>query len=86
MTMAEVKGKIVICDRCGAQHFVRTTGDGEADGGFTRWNKFESLPAGWGNTPVGDVWYMLCPDCTKEWKTIADEYLRKANEFKGAQQ
>ena len=58
--MAQVKGRLSICDRCGKTIFSKVTGEGETDGGYTRWNKFEELPEGWKNYyEVG----LLCPDC-----------------------
>ena len=51
--MAKVNGQIVTCDRCGKHIFLKCTGEGERDGGFTRWNKFESLPDGY-NTILTD--------------------------------
>jgi hypothetical protein len=62
--MAEVKGKLISCDRCGATAFVRCIGEGERDGGFTRWNKFEDEPDGWDwHHGVGK----LCPRCNQEY-------------------
>lgn len=60
--MAEAKGLLKICDRCGETVFLKTIGDGEADGGYTRWNKFETPPEGWGySLKVGT----LCPKCNE---------------------
>lgn len=94
--MAEVKGKIVSCDRCGAHVFSRTTGEGEADGGFTRWNNFEKLPDGWdlvavpkslgwvgcGNAYNG--YLQVCPDCHKLWDELVIEgFLKGTKYYKG---
>lgn len=75
--MASVNGRLVSCDRCGEQVFLKCTGEGEADGGFTRWNNFESMPEGWGKVYVpscADDDYIecmtTCPKCTAFWKSL----------------
>lgn len=71
--MAEVKGMLVICDRpgCGRQTFRKAAGEGEADGGYTRWNKFEPLAEGWEHfREVGT----LCPDCAREYKALIEKF------------
>ena len=40
-------GKILTCDLCEKEVFLEYIGEGEADGGFTRWLKFESKPDSW---------------------------------------
>ncbi|MBR5877911.1 MAG: hypothetical protein IKY91_00055 [Akkermansia sp.] len=72
--MAEVKGKLCTCDRCGAQVFLRTTGDAVTDGGWTRWNQFEPYPKGWDqHTNVG----RLCPACNAKYKTILGDFMNQ---------
>ena len=58
--MSKVNGQIVTCDACGGTVFAKCTGEGEADGGYTRWNNFER-PEGWGH---GYGSKDLCPSCT----------------------
>lgn len=91
--MSEVTGKLVACDRCGQQIFLRCTGEGEADGGFTRWNKFESLPDGWQMVAVpnsagwvgsGNAYngYMLaCPTCYHIWEKVIHEGFLKGTRY-----
>lgn len=87
--MAEHKGLLKICDRCGATVFLKTTGDGEADGGFTRWNKFEPAPAGWDCVNVGEtetghrVYKTLCPVCTAEWSRINKQFMEDGQNGQG---
>jgi hypothetical protein len=72
--MAEVKGKLVTCDRpgCGRQVFLKTTGEGERDGGYTRWNEFEPYPEGWEtHREAGGV---LCPDCAREYNALLEKF------------
>lgn len=83
--MAEVKGKLVTCDRpaCGRQIFLKTTGEGERDGGYTRWNTFEPYPEGW------EIHYnvgTLCPDCNREYKALLDQFKRGQEQFKHAKE
>ena len=78
--MSRVNGQLVTCGRCGTQIFVKHIGDGETDGGFTRWNKFEPLPKGWGYHKCSD----LCPDCYNQWNKLETEFMNKEiNFFKG---
>lgn len=68
----EQKGKLTFCDRCGTSVFSKVVGEGEADGGFTRWNKFEPLPEGWDyHSGIGTV----CPDCNRKYLTLIDEFM-----------
>jgi hypothetical protein len=70
--MAETNGKLVTCDRCGKQVFLKCVGEGEADGGFTRWNKFENFPEGWEyHCEVG----RLCPDCNGKYKNLVNTFM-----------
>lgn len=82
--MAKINGQIVICDRCKAQVFRKVTGEGEADGGYTRWNTFEPLPDGWGlvaipssrGAPSANAhngYLHVCPECHKQWDTLVNE-------------
>jgi hypothetical protein len=65
-----VNGQLRICDRCGKQIFCKTTGDGETDGGFTRWNKFEEAEGWTSEYKIGD----LCPSCTNEYKELIESF------------
>ena len=70
--MAKVNGRIYSCDRCGDKIFVKTIGDKEMDGGFTRYNTFEDMPDGWGyDCRVG---MDLCPECKEELDSIIKLY------------
>lgn len=76
--MASIHGRITTCDRCGEIAVSKCTGDGEADGGYTRWNKFEPLPEGWAHYPsVGD----LCPKCNADYLKIVENFKNDVNEF-----
>ena len=74
--MSEVNGKLCTCDRCGLQIFLRTTGDGEADGGRTRWNKSEPYPPNWAShLDTG----RLCPTCERAYQHLLADFLKKPN-------
>ena len=68
--MGREKGLLQWCDRCGITCFRKHIGKGEADGGYTTWDKFENLPDGWEHhTDTGT----LCPHCNGEyWNLIKD--------------
>ena len=75
--MAEVNGKLVSCDRCNETVFLKCTGEGERDGGFTRWNNFEPIPSGWGNHfEVG----LLCPKCNGEYRHLINSFMGTVEE------
>lgn len=53
-------GRLVVCDypNCTEQVMLRKVGVGEIDGGYTKFDKFEPMPEGWGYKDGKD----LCPD------------------------
>lgn len=81
--MSQVNGQLSTCERCGAQVFRKCTGEGEMDGGFTRWNNFEPYPEGWGLVDVpksagtrhGSL--RVCPDCHALWDKAINEHFLK---------
>lgn len=76
--MAEINGRLIICDRCGKTAFLACTGEGERDGGFTRWNKFEPAPEGWDyHSETG----RLCPDCNKEYNILLENFKNAVKTF-----
>ena len=75
----KTNGRLIECDRCGNTTFCKTTGDGELDGGYTRWNKFEDAE-GWSHEHgIGD----LCTRCTEEFRKILDDFKNAKEKFKG---
>ena len=66
--MSRVNGNLRTCDKCGKQVFLKCVGEGERDGGFTRWNRFEEAK-GW-SVREGD----LCPDCTEHYNAMIIEF------------
>ena len=70
--MSRQNGRLITCDRCGATTFCITTGEGEMDGGFTRWNKFADPPPGWGYS--SEINMDLCPKCYAEYNRMLNDY------------
>lgn len=70
--MQPVKGMMVTCSRCGHQHFLKYLGKGDADGGYTTWDKYEKLPEEWlYETQVG----YLCPECANKFRAFVTEFM-----------
>lgn len=80
--MAEQNGKLVTCDRCDKMIFLKSTGEGERDGGFTRWNIFEPFPVGWEyHREVG----MICPECNSTYKLMVNNFMSEVRGNGGKQ-
>lgn len=78
--MAQINGQLIICDRCGETVFVKCAGEGEADGGYTLWNKFEAPPEGWDyHSEVG----RLCPRCNQEYLRLLAMFKNRNKEAEG---
>lgn len=70
--MAEWTGKIVTCDRCGAECRREFLKDEHYDGGFTVSSKFAPMKDGWEyHRETG--W--LCPTCEKEFQEIMKSFM-----------
>lgn len=76
--MSRANGRMLTCNRCGEWIFLKCTGEGEADGGYTRWNNFEPAPR-WGYIDkVGDV----CPRCMEDYADMLECFKRKPPKVK----
>ena len=76
--MSQVNGQMRTCDRCGATVFLKRTGEGELDGGFTRWDCFEHAD-GWSvEHDVRDGKGDLCPECTKVRRALLTSFWKEA--------
>lgn len=72
--MSRVNGQLVTCDRCKKQIFRKMIGEGETDGGYTRWKKFEDFPEGWScPSTLGD----LCPDCSTKFENLKRDFMNE---------
>lgn len=67
----EQKGKLITCGRDNNFVFLKYIGKGDADGGFTTWDKFEKLPDEW---LYDNRFGYLCPDCAKIFKTFMSQF------------
>lgn len=75
--MSRVNGQLITCDRCGKTTFCKCIGEGETDGGFTRWNKFEKAE-GWDyESSIGN----MCPECFKLWETLKADFVAQHKEI-----
>lgn len=85
--MSQVNGQLSTCERCGAQVFRRCSGEGEADGGYTRWNTFEPYPEGWGlvdvpkSVEIAHNCIRVCPDCQVVWDNAVMEHFLKGTAY-----
>lgn len=70
--MSKVKGELLTCDRCGETIFLKYLGKGNADGGYTTWDKYEDAEE-WGY----EVHSNLCPKCMKEYKEMINDFFGK---------
>lgn len=75
--MGEWKGKIVTCDRCGRECRRELIDTVEADGGFTRIDRFVKMPETWKYRY--EIGY-LCPDCNAEYESLIKAFMGKAEE------
>jgi hypothetical protein len=68
--MATYNGRLLVCDRCGETVFCECTGEGETDGGYTRWNKFKPAE-GWSvEVDIGN----MCPRCTESYNEVIRQF------------
>ena len=77
--MGSVSGKILKCDRCDKEIFLKFIGEGVTDGGFTRWNKFEEAPKGWGYCT--EVQGDLCPECRAELEKVLEDFKKTMHKY-----
>lgn len=74
--MSERIGKILKCDRCGTEVFLKYIAPEPIENGITRSGMFEKTPAGWSYTvPRSDI-SALCPSCNKAYKKLIDDFIR----------
>lgn len=81
--MARTEGILVTCDRCGETVFLKKTGENDLDGGYTRYNTYQSLSPDWMyETAFGH----LCPKCAREFQTFCANFFTTElpRDWKGA--
>lgn len=79
--MAEVEGKLLTCDLCGATVFLKYIETKDYDGGFTHVRRYEGRPEGWQTWHIDDIVNStLCPSCDKK---MNEALLRCISEIRG---
>lgn len=73
--MAEVKGLLKTCDRCGTMAFLKHIRTDSLDGGYTERDIYEAAPAGWGSYKVDGEYRTLCPACAERWEEIGTDFM-----------
>ena len=67
------KGVMHYCHRCDEKIFLKYSGKGETDGGYTTWDTYEKLPDEWlYETEFG----YLCPKCAREFKIMMTNFFK----------
>ena len=71
--MSEIKGKLVTCNRCGTETFLKFVEHRDMDGGFSPgYDVYENLPDEWlHETEFGH----LCPACAREFRYFIDNFM-----------
>lgn len=72
----EWKGMIITCDKCGREFRCELIGQTEADGGFTRTDRYMQLPKTWKYRH--EIGY-LCPDCEAEFEELIQKFMNEGN-------
>lgn len=73
--MAQINGRLTICDHCGKVVFSKHTGQEQDWDGLSTWDKFEELPKGWDCIQVDFIKYWLCPPCYEELRAYLKKFI-----------
>lgn len=77
--MAEIKGKLLTCDRCGEQIFLKHIKTDALDGGFTKREIYEETPEGWYSRNVSKdfvgKYAFLCPECNRQCGKLLTDFM-----------
>jgi hypothetical protein len=73
--MADEKGLLRTCDRCGAVVFLKYQRTDTLDGGYTKMDVFEASPPGWDTCKVGKEYATLCPACAERWQELSTAFI-----------
>ena len=71
MRHTDVKGIMSSCCRCDTIIFRKYIGKGDADGGYTTWDKYEDVPDDW---LYGTEFGYLCPECAHKFKEFVANF------------
>ena len=85
--MSRQNGMLITCDVCGATVHLKTLGDGETDGGYTRWNHFERAPEGWcKKIEISNEYIDTCPKCTAKYDALYSQLISELTRKGDAQE
>lgn len=74
--MAQEKGKLLTCNRCGKSVFLKFLGMEPQE-----WSKpteqYATAPDGWANAVSLGRDIDLCPECTEEWVELQTRFMKK---------
>lgn len=79
--MAEEKGKMLTCNRCGETVFLKFEGLQPQEWSNPK-EKYEKAPGGWVHDVILGHHVDLCPECTKEWVELQTRFMKKPPEIK----
>jgi hypothetical protein len=77
--MAEIKGKMMVCDRCGEELFIKEKCPNETDRAFSSQRFYDDVPSGWNHQDVSkdckhsDV--LLCPECNHLCESLLRDFM-----------
>ncbi len=72
--MSELKGKLLVCDRCNDRIFLNLIKQATTDGGYTIWDVFEKSPDGW--VYISGIG-ILCPKRSREYYDMIQKFLQE---------
>lgn len=72
--MSEKVGKLLGCDRCGKQVFLKYIRTEAFDGGYSKIDYFEKKPDGW---ETGWRVGILCPECRTEYENLVEKFMQE---------
>lgn len=78
--MAQEKGKLLACNRCGKAVFLKFEGMEPQEWSQPK-EKYEKPPDGWAAAVSLGRDIDLCPQCAKEWVELQTQFMRKPPEI-----
>lgn len=73
--MSKIKGMEITCERCKKKVFVKRLDDTVMDGGYTRAERYEDTPDGWGTFYYKNKSMDMCPDCLAYMENVVEKGL-----------
>ncbi len=71
--MATIEGRMIICDRCKAEHFSKLEKKIPTDDGYSETKIYEDLPDGWRHCYYDKIG-TLCPCCNEEFEKMKAKF------------